>query len=83
MSAKEMFEKLGFMSKLNNENVLSYDAYDTESGWLRTVMFNLKNKTYEIHRINIYFDIETKYTKHKHLNKAINKQIEELGWNND
>lgn len=81
MSAKEMFEKLGFMSQLNNEHSLSYDAYDTESGWLRTVIFDLKNKTYEIHRTNIYFDIETKYTKHKYLNKAINKQVEELHWN--
>lgn len=79
MSAKEMFEKLGFYYD-NMIYGFSYDAYDTETGWLRFVSFDLINKKYEIHRINIYSGKEIKYAKHTHLDKAINKQIEELGW---
>lgn len=80
MTAKEMFEKLGFYYE-EREYGFSYDAYDSETGWLRFVAFDIKNKTVEIHRINIYWNYETKYTKHTHLDKAINKQVEELGWN--
>lgn len=80
MIAKEMFEKLGFYYE-ERAYGFSYDAYDSENGWLRFVAFDIENKTVEIHRINIYWNYETKYTKHTRLDKAINKQIEELGWN--
>lgn len=79
MSAKEMFEKLGFFYNKQDYG-FSYDAYDSETGWLRFVSFDLVKKEYEIHRVNIYFDYETKYTKHTKLDIAIKKQIEELRW---
>lgn len=53
MTAKEMFEKLGFYYE-ERAYGFSYDAYDSESGWLRFVAFDIENKTVEIHRINIY-----------------------------
>ena len=70
MTAKEMFEKLGFYYE-ERAYGFSYDAYDSESGWLRFVAFDIKNKTVEIHRVNIYWNYETKYTKHTRLDKAI------------
>lgn len=79
MTAKEMFEKLGFYYE-ERAYGFSYDAYDSESGWLRFVAFDIKSKTVEIHRVNIYWNYETKYTKHTHLDKAISQQINELGW---
>ena len=82
MTAKEMFEKLGFYYNKTDYG-FSYDAYDTETGWLRFVAFDIEKQKYEIHRINIYCDYETKYTKHTHLDKAINQQCKELGWDND
>lgn len=78
-SARELFGELGFYYE-ERDYGFSYDAYDSETGWLRFVAFDIKNKTAEIHRINIYWNYENKYTKHTHLDKAINKQIEELGW---
>lgn len=79
MSAKDMFNKLNFFYNQHDDG-FSYDAYDSESGWLRYVYFDTKNQNIEIHRINIYWDYETKYSKHTKLDLAIAKQIEELGW---
>lgn len=79
MKAKEMFERLGFLYQ-DREYGFSYDAYDSETGWLRFVFFNLAKKEYEIHRVNIYFNCETKYSKHAKLDLAIDQQIKELGW---
>lgn len=86
MEAKEMsivdkeFNRLGFYKTNDEKDWFSYDAYDTESGWLRTVIFDLKNKKVEIHRVNIYSNTETKYTKHAHLDSAIFQKKRELGW---
>lgn len=82
MEAKKMFEKLGFYYQKKDYG-FSYDAYDTETGWLRFVYFDLNKKEYEIHRINIYWDYEAKYTKHTLLDKAIIQQCKELGWIED
>ena len=76
MSAKEMFEELGYEEE-NDKNYIEYTKY----------MKNIKQYAY------IYFDLEEKvilptmeysssYALEIDMNllKAINKQIEELGW---
>ncbi len=65
MSAKEMFEKLGYKVLANNDIEIMY-VNDTH-----TIIF---------HKINI--DIYCTNLINIDLLQAINKQIEELGWNN-
>jgi len=72
MSAKEMFEELGY----------KYDTY------VKNIIFS---KDFEYATVELYFDIETKnliIQSNKDIAfefsinelKAINKQVEELGW---
>lgn len=78
MKAKEMFEKLGYELIQDDMNWLIYSC--NKDDWFAfNVEFNKKN--YEI-------NITGKYPSNGkviHLTelKAINKQIEELGWNED
>ena len=66
MSAKEMFEELGYEYEQNDENQICICNLDCDE-WL---WFYLDRKTFEYNE-EIY----------RELHKAINKQIEELGWN--
>jgi len=66
MTAKEMFEELGFEYD-DGENYIEYSNYDTG------ICFMLDDKDISIN--TGYIDMP--------LFKAINKQCEELGWNND
>lgn len=66
MSAKEMFEELGYKYEFNNKYHIRY--YNVEKD--NYIWFDLQLKTLEI----------SEYCNLKEL-KAINKQIEELGWN--
>lgn len=86
MTAKEMFEKLGYEY---------YYSKDKEGNVEDTIHYTLKNK------MKLQFNIESKIVVltdlsnsedvyinptlfiNKDLLKAINKQIEELGWNNE
>lgn len=67
MTAKEIFEKLGYIEK---EKYLTFVEYVNEDGD-RHIWFNKNNETIEVPEDE--FDVS--------LLKAINKQIEELGWN--
>ena len=72
-SAKEIFIDLDFKESLNDERFLSYRDIRDEDFW---VIFDKKDKTiccYQTHDYN--FDFK--------MLKAINKQVEELGWNNE
>ena len=73
MSAKEMFEELGYEEIKEHSSMFAIIVYS-----------NGKD--------NIYFDYDKKFSKEGYgsfsfidmeLLKAINKQVEELGWNND
>lgn len=108
MSAKELFEKLGYELFLNNKETLMYrckkDYVDN------SVTFNLGNlfpNTYDVMFVDWWdnksadwLPMSERREDLKHcatyghwqkvdrpisfeLHKAINKQIEELGWNND
>ena len=73
MSAREMFEKLGRI-----QTTTEYDNYKADIDYL-------DEKT---EQTNIFFDLENKkvgfiniYKISVQELKAINKQVEELGWN--
>ena len=72
MSAKEMFEKLGRI-----QTITEYDDYKADIDYL-------DEKT---EQTNIFFDLENKKVGFINIYKismqelqAINKQVEELGW---
>ena len=80
MNAKEMFEELGYELVYENEEVLRY----RKNKWLDVEFW----KVYEYvtgEKIKKILKISTIYNKPYlvsiELYKAINKQIEELGWN--
>jgi hypothetical protein len=67
MTAKEMFEKLGYKEDFHIAYIKYYNEKEDKYIW-----FSKPTKTVEI-----MFDIDMD------LLKAINKQIEELGWDNE
>lgn len=77
MKAKEMFEELGYEQSINKKYTLEYRYYTYTDTW--RVRFKKNNK-------KLYINGEiTDYKELTNINndifKAINKQIEELGWN--
>ena len=66
MTAKEMFEKLGYKQQRFNSEEIEYYNFEADL----YVWFCRRTKT-----IEVSFDITIE------LLKAINKQIEELHWN--
>lgn len=80
MSARELFEKLGFYVHGECEEVIWYKEKKGE--FLRNVRFNNEFKIIDlwlINRLGERVDINISID----LLQAINKQIEELGWNNE
>ena len=77
MSAKEMFEKLGYKEVNRQDKVAYFNKKD-----------NVRIRFYELHNqygksIQIEDDCHmSTFIGMKEL-QAINKQIEELGWNNE
>ena len=75
MSAKEMFEKLGYEAKYYiDKSQLIFIGYTTEDKEVEDceILFNAKAKVFlSVNWID------------KKMYEAINKQIEELGWNNE
>ena len=74
MKAKEMFEKLGY-EHFNNNLRISYNNFEKEC---KLIEFQL-NKKKMILADDSEEIVELSYKEIQ----AINKQIEELGWNND
>ena len=76
-SAKEMFEELGYeYNECYFEQKLDEITYSKDGKYTPQIMFNLNHKVVEVYRQenkSSTFDMK--------LLKAINKQIEELGWN--
>ena len=79
-SAKEMFEELGYeydyIQNKNSEDTITYHKDNLH------IQFNLISKliVFQNDTSYIYYGIATFFIN-KDLLKAINKQIEELGWN--
>ena len=73
MTAKEMFEEMGYEYQEINECIYWEQPAIFELGELTPyVSFDLVNKKWHTNIIKI--------EKHKELIQAINKQCEELGW---
>ena len=76
MSTKEMFEKLGFKWK-ETEDVIEYSR-----SLFKHFTFLQKEKiTFYKDAYFRFFYLNGVYDVHKYLLQAINKQVEELGWN--
>jgi len=76
MSTKELFEKLNyFQSSCNNDDELVYNLHSTDIENYRYISFN------KIFRYIEMDDWTGKFQLSIEELKAINKQIEELGWN--
>ena len=73
MSAKEMFEKLGYGDYFNNGLRITYSNFDKEC---KMIEFDLKKK-----ELILADDSEEIFLLSLEELQAINKQVEELGWN--
>ena len=69
MSAKEMFEKLGYYPSYNYNNPKTEFAF-YKANSQKMIIFNLKNKDIEVYDGNITIEEL----------QAINQQVKELGW---
>ena len=77
MSAKDMFEKLGFYIHAETLDIIWYKEKKGE--FIRNVRFNNEFKLIDlwlINRLGERVDIDISFD----LLQAINKQVEELGW---
>ena len=78
MTAKEMFENLGYQKIRDSENSLIYDKADILHYY--QILLNKNDKTVSIkynqqdHSYTTFFPVDIK------LFLAIQKQLEELGW---
>lgn len=79
MSAKEMFEELGYEQEIwcfEYENKIDEIIYTRKNRFASNVSFRINNKCFKVHRKN-----ETKVGWcDMPLLKAINQQCKELGW---
>ncbi len=75
MTAKEMFEELGYTREKSNDVIITYRYYiDDKKAYVREIDFLLAVQNYcTMNALGCLF-INTK------LHKAITKQMEELGW---
>lgn len=78
MSAKEMFEELGY--ELIKRNVLTYRKDD--GGYITQIMFCEPAHRIIFREWEEYenYEPQGQFTVYTDLLQAINKQIEELGW---
>ena len=83
MSAKEMFEKLGYKDVSYNYLNKDYIAYQNDKTVIYTIIFVKEYKCVEIMpTLNIDERRSVHFTRlDMPLLQAINKQIKELGWN--
>lgn len=73
MTAKDMFEKLGYKLMQNDVNYLIYNFEDAFE-----IRFYKPQQQIEICYENLFYG-----TLNLEELQAINKQVEELGWNDD
>ena len=85
MTAKEMFEKLGYSKTTFSNGTIQYEKVKKDI--TSRVRFYLEDKVYsayytELSENGVEIRQMTRLINIK-LHKAINKQIEELGWDNE
>ena len=81
MTAKEMFEKLGY--KQTKSHLITYTSND--GGYIKQIMFLKIGRRIIFREWEEYnhYEPQGQFTLYTDLLKAINKQIEELGWDNE
>lgn len=81
MTAKEMFEKLGYVQDINDGNFISYYR-QPKKGCDERITFDKTDGGFVVFSPSELDDFEdcSLYIFPKEL-QAINKQVEELGWN--
>ena len=81
MTAKEMFEKLGYKQTINNDNLIEYKDDSYGYGDYKYVWFHRFWKEY---LVGYYDSYETKTRPRSKVSieehEAITKQMKELGW---
>ena len=91
MSAKEMFEELGFKEYSNDNITISYKYKANRENTNYMIVFYFSNNTYQVFTQSYssrllkekkYLPIYEPYRINKKLHDAITKQLEELGWLN-
>lgn len=73
MTAKEMFEKLGYEKTCHDEREIIYSIY-SDNVFIAEIEFDLQNKTFYCMCSDIVMEVDME------LLKAINQQVKELGW---
>ena len=77
MTAKKLFETLGYKQTKNDDNLIEYIAHNRDNG-LVYIRFDILLKGYEVGYFNGYIPITTITSITEH--NAITKQMKELGW---
>lgn len=81
MTAKEMFKKLGYKEKFDNLRYLVYEKVYKE----RIVAIHFDKKYKKVSKFKIGLSIYYQERRDVEISlkelQAINKQVEELGWN--
>ena len=89
MTAKEMFEKLGYKQEDDSFNKgIHYHLVQIVSGdeCHYGITFNKETKSYHTYAYGWFkngVNFDSNLSINNKLHQAINKQIEELGWNNE
>ena len=81
MTAKEMFEALGYKQTTNNDDLIEYTDYSNGDGDYKYISFVRAWKEYEVGFYD-YYNTKTTLTSWCSIeeHEAITKQMEELGW---
>jgi len=85
MTAREMFEKLGYKYHRTPQGIVCHKSYSVSYPCDEIIIYNndfdFNNK--EIRKTRIYLEKRTYINITLEELQAINKQVEELGWNNE
>lgn len=81
MTAKELFESLGYKQTTNDDSLIEYKGINDVDGFYKYIIFYLGWKEYEVGYSNIY-QVNTDRLGYVRINEheAITRQMKELGW---
>lgn len=79
MIAKEMFEKLGFKSQIDEDNYINW-IRKNKDGFTLEIAFDYNGHSIEFYSYKETFDNLYNVDLMMKELQAINKQVEELGW---
>ena len=81
MTAKELFESLGYKQTTNDDSLIEYRGVNYGDGGYIYITFYLGWQEYEVGYANIYqINIEKVVPLTSKEHEAITKQMKELGW---